>query len=360
MRIAHVTPWDPKTTIGGQERMINDLVAGLRGAKRADVDVFSLDAAETAKFVRFGKIPALMLLSAKKWDFRDYDLVHLHGWVSEIFLGRRTAAPKLVSMYGTIAQYMENVKLNPFFAGYNRLTQLRFEQRACRDASYLTALAKKQKHEMIEHYNCPLEKVRAINCGINLRLFSPKGKEESRERLGLPADAKIALACGRMSIYHKGFDVLLKLAEAAGNNATIVVNGTVPDNLKKMMPKNMIATTTKLQDMPYLYSGADVLVHPSRYEGFGLVVAEAMACGTPAVAFDTGAAAELIGKGEAGRLVPDVHDDNGFVDAAMELLAGDDLADAAGRAAIKRASGYGVDAMVDGFYGYYSEIIQPG
>jgi glycosyltransferase involved in cell wall biosynthesis len=54
-------------------------------------------------------------------------------------------------------------------------------------------------------------------------------------------------------------------------------------------------------DLPALYAGADCFVFPSRYEGFGLPVLEAMACGTPVIVSDRGALPEVVG--EAGILV---------------------------------------------------------
>jgi glycosyltransferase involved in cell wall biosynthesis len=50
-------------------------------------------------------------------------------------------------------------------------------------------------------------------------------------------------------------------------------------------------------DLPALYSGAECLVTASRYEGFGLPALEALACGTPVVAYDSGAIPEVAGPG---------------------------------------------------------------
>ncbi|MEE8160338.1 MAG: glycosyltransferase family 1 protein [Acidobacteriota bacterium] len=55
------------------------------------------------------------------------------------------------------------------------------------------------------------------------------------------------------------------------------------------------------QDLPALYAGAELFVYPSRYEGFGLPVLEAMACGTPVIVADRGALPEVAG--EAGYYV---------------------------------------------------------
>jgi glycosyltransferase involved in cell wall biosynthesis len=49
------------------------------------------------------------------------------------------------------------------------------------------------------------------------------------------------------------------------------------------------------QDLPVLYSGADIFVYPSLYEGFGLPVLEAMACGTPVICSNVSSLPEIAG-----------------------------------------------------------------
>jgi len=58
------------------------------------------------------------------------------------------------------------------------------------------------------------------------------------------------------------------------------------------------------QELVRHYNEAKLLVTSSLHEGFGLPLAEAMACGTPAIATDIGAYREIVGREEAGRLVP--------------------------------------------------------
>ena len=73
------------------------------------------------------------------------------------------------------------------------------------------------------------------------------------------------------------------------------------------------------KDLPPLYSGAAVFVFPSLYEGFGLPVLEAMACGTPVITFAHGALSKIVAHGETGLLVPP-GDERALAAAMVELL----------------------------------------
>jgi glycosyltransferase involved in cell wall biosynthesis len=60
------------------------------------------------------------------------------------------------------------------------------------------------------------------------------------------------------------------------------------------------------EDLPGLYSGAEVFILPSRYEGFGLTALEAMACGTPVITLRAAALPEVVG--DAGWLIDSKND----------------------------------------------------
>ena len=73
------------------------------------------------------------------------------------------------------------------------------------------------------------------------------------------------------------------------------------------------------QDLPMVYNLADLFVYPSVYEGFGLPVLEAMACGTPVITSNVSAMPEIVG--EAGILLPP-NDEAAFTQTIMNLLDG--------------------------------------
>ncbi|MGE0592511.1 MAG: glycosyltransferase family 4 protein [Vicinamibacterales bacterium] len=109
-------------------------------------------------------------------------------------------------------------------------------------------------------------------------------------------------------------------AEAAGDPDALVRLGRVSE-----------------RDLAALYRGARALVYPSRYEGFGLPLVEAMASGTPVIAADAASLPEVVGT--AGRLL-DPDDADGWTAALAEVLADDGLAGRMRQAGLVRAAGF--------------------
>jgi hypothetical protein len=100
-----------------------------------------------------------------------------------------------------------------------------------------------------------------------------------------------------------------------------------------------------------LYEQARCLVIPLRWdEPFGLVLAEAMACGTPVVAFRRGAAPELIVDGETGFLVDDV---DGMVEAVKRIH---DISPLRCRSHVRK--NFGPEQMAEGYLEIYADLAQ--
>lgn len=102
-----------------------------------------------------------------------------------------------------------------------------------------------------------------------------------------------------------------------------------------------------IENTAELYRTLDLLVCPSRYEGFGLAAAEAMACGRPVIASRASSLPELVLDGETGRLVPP-GDANALRDALAELVADAEARERMGQASVTRIeTEFDRDAMLD-------------
>jgi len=148
--------------------------------------------------------------------------------------------------------------------------------------------------------------VEVIPNGLDLGLFSPAGKGSAREALGLPQDKKIILfgSVNSTTDPNKGFHFLREAAELLAKRGwagkvELAVFDSFPHLGLKTRFLGSINDDTRLV---LLYSSADVLVAPSIQENLSSTVMEAMACGTPCVAFDIGGMADLIDHGHNGYL----------------------------------------------------------
>jgi glycosyltransferase involved in cell wall biosynthesis len=91
------------------------------------------------------------------------------------------------------------------------------------------------------------------------------------------------------------------------------------------------------QELPFIYNSAEVFVYPTLYEGFGLPVLEAMACGTPVVTTDIASLPEIVG--EAGLLAP-VSDVIALEQKIMNILENPELKQRLSIAGCERAAGF--------------------
>ena len=192
----------------------------------------------------------------------------------------------------------------------------------CFSADRLVAVSEHGK-SVLESRGTPAERISVVSPGFD-RLALDVGGSEARTHSG----ETVAL-CVAQWIERKGILNLVKawkLRERPG--ATLrLVGETVAD------PEYAARVRTEIEDasgiivkgtvddaaLEAAYASADFFVLPSRYEGYGMVYAEALAAGLPVVACDVGPVPELVGK-EAAILSPD---DVEALSEAMDLLLED-------------------------------------
>jgi glycosyltransferase involved in cell wall biosynthesis len=141
----------------------------------------------------------------------------------------------------------------------------------------------------------------------------------------------------------------------------VLVGGPLPTHLEGFIKNSEVRDDIKAvglvadDDMPALYRGADLFAFPSHYEGFGLPVLEAMACGTPVVCSSTPALLELAGD---AAIFCDPDDPGAWVVALHELLEDPVRQQMLASRGTKRAGQYSLERMTDAILAVLDEVVR--
>jgi D-inositol-3-phosphate glycosyltransferase len=204
----------------------------------------------------------------------------------------------------------------------------------------------------------PTRRVAVMHLGTDVERFSPvdsTSRSEIRRRLGLPADAFVALTVRRL-FFRNGLDTLLDATERLRDRRDlhVVIGGSGPERneIQRRIERGGLENVHLLgfipdADLPDYYRAADVFVLPTRTaEGFGLVLMEAAASGIPSIATDSGAPREIIDDEVTGLLVPPGAPAD-LATAIARLHDSPDLLAAMSGAALAKASDFTWDRSID-------------
>jgi len=189
--------------------------------------------------------------------------------------------------------------------------------------------------------------IKQITTGIDLDVFKPSPSDEARATLGLPPDKKLLLFGANNATQNprKGFFELVRaleiLSESNGlGEVDLVIFGSdrSPDFPVDIRVHNQGVITDE-RTKASLFSAADLFVTPSLEENLPNTVIEAMAAGTPAVAFDVGGTSELIEHGRNGYLaiLGDSRDLAAGISSMLDVLENDQAIGARARKAMVRS-----------------------
>lgn len=180
----------------------------------------------------------------------------------------------------------------------------------------------------------PEERMQQLGRGVDTTLFHPDCRDEAYRKEIAP-NGEIVFACISRLAPEKGFEFLAKAAIAlagegldfklliVGGNKNPVVEAEVHNYFRPIASRVIFTGMLRGTSLARAYAAADVFLHCSITETFGLVVLESMASGVPVIARDEGGPSETVKNGESGFLIPP-HDLDSFVACALSLAQDSD------------------------------------
>ncbi|POX39360.1 glycosyl transferase [Streptomyces sp. Ru73] len=300
---------------------------------------------------------------ARSWAAAPPDLVHAHFWMSgtAALAGAREHGVPVVQTYhalGTVKRrYQGSEDTSP-------PERIETEARIGRSCNRILATCSDEVGELLA-MGIDRRHVRVVPCGVDTEHFAPV--PDARRTEG----PKRLLAVGRL-VPRKGFDRAIRalagvpdaeLLIAGGPEEPLLFDDPEAVRLRKVAEEHGVSERVRLLgavshgEMPALMSSADLVLSLPRYEPFGIVPIEAMACRTPVVATAVGGHLDTVVDGVTGVLVPPV-DDHGLDRVIRDLLADPELLARLGAAGRERAlDRYTWERVAEGVAAVYDGLL---
>jgi glycosyltransferase involved in cell wall biosynthesis len=304
--------WFP-SELGGLDRYYRQLLEQLPEARGIVIGpAEDLGPGVTAVSDHSAPLPVRLLAftRAARHEARRADLIDAHFALYAclpLLNGSLRQKPLLVHFQGPWAD--ENVSAGDA-SRWRRVARRRLEQAVYSRAGLVITLTGAFRRLLVERYGVSPWKTAVLAPGVDLERFCEGDRLAARARFALEPDAYV-VCCARRLVPRMGLDVLIdawaqEFGESPRAQLLIAGDGELRGELERRIAERSLGDSVTLlgrlsdEELLALYRAADVNVVPSvSFEGFGLVLLEAAACGTPSIVTRSGGLPEAIaGLGE--------------------------------------------------------------
>jgi glycosyltransferase involved in cell wall biosynthesis len=208
-----------------------------------------------------------------------------------------------------------------------------FERSFIRGCDRFIVLSKAFGTILHETYRVPWSKIHIIPGGVDTSHFQPNlNRQNARSQLNWPQDRPILFTPRRL-VHRMGLDKLITALIQIKKHVpevwlAIAGKGPLRDTLEQQVRDLNLEENVKFlgflpdEDLPVAYQAADLTVMPSQsLEGFGLVLLESLACGTPALCTPVGGMPEVV-EPFYPALVTQAADENAIAERLIDFLSG--------------------------------------
>lgn len=204
------------------------------------------------------------------------------------------------------------------------------------------------------------KKTEVVYNGRDLTSFS-SAVPLDRSKIGINDVAPLVIAVSTLKPAKDHHTLIRAVKKLSGVHLLIAGEGPLRNSLERLSMdlkvRERIHFLGHRDDVAQLIKTADVFVQSSHWEGFGLAVVEAMACGVPVIATNIPGVSEIVKDGFSGILVPP-RDENALAASISSVLNSKLLADRMRVGGLERAKEFSIDAMADRVSDVYRSILE--
>lgn len=248
----------------------------------------------------------------------DYDLYHAMAFVAPLFLLK----PMVVTVYDlTFMRYPQRLTTA------RRLYLRMFTEITCKRAKRITVISHSTKQDLVDLLDIPAEKIDVTHLGYDRENIHPLSAETVaafKQQKGLPD--RFWFFLGTLEPRKNLVTLIEAYAQLPETERLPLVlaggKGWMTDSIFEAVERHGLGDVVSFvgfiptEDMALWYNSAEVFVYPSVFEGFGLPVLEAMACGTPVITSNVSSLPEVA---EGVGLCLSPHDINLWTEALQRV-----------------------------------------
>jgi len=226
----------------------------------------------------------------------EYDLYHAGAFVAPLML----SVPMVVTVYDlTFMRYPERLTTA------RRLYLRSLTELTCKRARRILAISESTKQDLVDLLGIPAEKVDVTPLGYDREIhkpLSPETIESFRRKKGLPE--RFWLYLGTIEPRKNLVTLIEAYAKLPESERLPLIlaggKGWLTDSIFEAIELNQLSDSITLpgfiptDDLTLWYNSAECFIFPSVFEGFGLPVLEAMACGTPVITSNVSSLPEVV------------------------------------------------------------------